>query len=112
MVGSTCTWMADSVAQQIPAFREALERVGYEFQAPDFKAAVEAERRYPMSIEACNEFLQTLAGATITRAEMMLTGDDEASEREHVEIITNAGMFCIVAPDLGFSWTKEKERKC
>jgi len=35
IVGSTCTWMANSVAQQMPAFREALERVGYEFPRPE-----------------------------------------------------------------------------
>ena len=31
VVGDTCKWMLNSVSQQIPAFAEALERVGYEF---------------------------------------------------------------------------------
>jgi hypothetical protein len=31
IVGDTCKWMLNSVSQQIPAFAEALERVGYEF---------------------------------------------------------------------------------
>lgn len=121
IMGSTCTWMANSVAQQIRAFREALERVGYEFppdikaailhDSPEFKAAVQAERHYPMSQESCNEFLESLQGATITRAEMMtIEGEANDDYQEHVEIITSAGMFCICAPDLGISYTKQTER--
>jgi hypothetical protein len=123
MVGATCTWMAKSVAQQIPAFKEAMERVGYKFPEPDMKAAilhdnpnfkdaVEAERHFPMSQEVCNEFLHSLEGATITRAEMMLVDSQNEDEPdEHIEVITSAGMFCIVAPDLGVSFTKQTERK-
>jgi hypothetical protein len=90
--------------------RKEMERVG--MAVPDFSAAVKAERkRYPMTVEGCNEFLRSLAGATITRAEMMsLQGGNEDENEERVEIISSAGMFCIVAPDLGFSFTERTER--
>lgn len=43
MVGSTCRWMANSVAEQMPEFREALERGGYDFAQPDMRAAIVAD---------------------------------------------------------------------
>lgn len=113
MVGYTCAWMANSVAQQIPAFQQALDRVGYEFPAPDMGGAVLHDAVKDDFKAVCNEFLQALAGATITRAEMTtLEGrnkDEDGEER--IEVITSAGMLCIIAPDLGVSFTRQTERK-
>ena len=127
MVGGTCAWMANSVAQQIPAFREALVRVGYDFAPPDMRAAVESDMgkepftsmrhaesavHYPVSKDAANDFFQFLEGATVRYALVSVTEDSEGEELEHIEVVTSQGIFCVSAPDLGISFRKQKEPQC
>jgi len=117
MTGATCRWMANSVAQQMPAFREALERAGYDFPPIDLAAAVPPPRtgtqHYPMNQDAANEFLGTLAGARILSAEMNETGEGNEIE-EHIAIKTDAGQFCLSAPELSMHWkaAEQKEEPC
>jgi hypothetical protein len=109
MAGATCRWMMSSVANQMADFRAALERVGYEFPAPDMKQAVEEDigvpcavivpdvrpERYPLSLEAANEILRPLAGATVLSAEMTET------DMERLTIKTARGEITVKAPELG-----------
>ena len=73
IVGSTCTWMANSVAQQMPAFRKALERVGYEFPRPEIMAGMPHDNTLPgegprPADSSLTEKLDKLAGQTLIRA--------------------------------------------
>jgi len=108
MVGSTCTWMANSVAQQVPAFREALERVGYEFPQLDMRQAIEhddmnASLGEPRPADSrLDEQLSRLVGQSITAARA-----NERDNRTYITFETPAQGVQFSAPILAVSFREE-----